>query len=92
MVPHDGDGRARVPGRAVAEPAFNSFFADRSTSPAQTAAARTILLAWTDPGALVVSKHQVNITGLTGIVPAQGEGLVLRREGDGLMVVGRVRP
>jgi hypothetical protein len=80
------------PGRVVAEPAFNSFFADRSTAPAQTAAARAILLRWNGTGALVVSTHQVNITALTGIVPAQGEGVVLQREGDALVMVGRIRP
>jgi hypothetical protein len=81
-----------LPGRVVAEPAFNSFFADRSNGPAQTAAARTILLAWNGPGALVVSTHQVNITALTGIVPASGEGVLMRREGEALLVVGRNRP
>ncbi|MGG5809168.1 histidine phosphatase family protein [Falsiroseomonas sp. CW058] len=80
------------PGRAVDEPAFNSFFADRSAGPAQTVAARAILMAWNGPGALVVSTHQVNITALTGIVPASGEGVVLRREGKALIVVGRIRP
>jgi phosphohistidine phosphatase SixA len=80
------------PGRVVAERAFNSFFADRSTGPAQTAAARAILLSWNGPGALVVSTHQVNITALTGIVPASGDGVVLRRESGTLVVVGRIRP
>jgi hypothetical protein len=80
------------PGRAVAEPAFNSFFGDRSTGPTQTASARTILMAWNGPGALFVSTHQVNITALTGMVPLQGEGMVLRREGDALVVMGRIRP
>lgn len=80
------------PGRAMAEPAFNSFFADRSAGPARTAAARAILLGWNGPGPLVVSTHQVNITALTGIVPASGEGVVLRREGDALVLVGRIRP
>jgi hypothetical protein len=79
------------PGRVVAELAFNSFFAERSTKQAQTAAARAILLAWNGPGALVVSTHQVNITALTGIVPASGEGVVMRREGTALMVVGHIR-
>ncbi|HZH45469.1 MAG TPA: histidine phosphatase family protein [Roseococcus sp.] len=80
------------PGRGVVEPAFNSFFADRGAGPAQTAAARTILRGWNGPGALFVSTHQVNITALTGIVPASGEGVVLRRDGDALVVVGRIRP
>lgn len=80
------------PGRAEVEPAFNSFFSDRGRGPAQTEAARAILLAWTGPGALVVSTHQVNITALTGIFPASGEGIVLRVRDGTLQVVARIRP
>lgn len=80
------------PGRAAAEPIFNSFFGDRSTAAAQTDAARAVLLGWRGPGALVVSTHQVNITALTGIVPASGEGVVLEARDDTLTVIGRVRP
>jgi phosphohistidine phosphatase SixA len=75
-----------------AEPAFNSFFSDRSTEPAQTAAARNMLLAWRGPGALVVITHQVNITQLTEIFPQSGEGVVLRREGGKLVIKGRLLP
>ena len=73
-------------------PAFNSFFANRDTQPAQTAAARKQLLAWRGPGALVVITHQVNITALTGITPASGEGVVLRKQGTQLIVAGRLAP
>lgn len=79
-------------GRSRAEPAFNSFFADRTKGAEQTAAARRLLLGWGGPGALFVSTHQVNITALTRIVPASGEGVVLRREGSELIIVGRIRP
>jgi hypothetical protein len=34
----------------------------------------------------------VNITALTGIVPASGEGVVVRQDGDALVVVGRIQP
>ena len=78
------------PGLVRAEPAFNSFFEDRAAAAAQTAAARAILLRWAGPGALVVVTHQVNITPLSGIHPASGEGVVLRRQGDSLAVVGRI--
>lgn len=80
------------PGRVAAEPAFNSFFADREAGPARTAAARRVLLGWDGPGALFVSTHQVNIFGLTGILPTSGEGVVLRRDGERLVVVGRIQP
>jgi phosphohistidine phosphatase SixA len=80
------------PGMAKPEPTFNSFFDDRSTETAQTAAARAILAGWSGPGALVVTTHQVNITALTGIVPASGEGVVLSRRDGRLAVAGRIRP
>lgn len=80
------------PGRAEDATAFNSFFSDRGAGPAQTAAARAILARWAGPQALVVVTHQVNITALTGIVPASGEGIVLARDGDSWQVAGRIRP
>jgi phosphohistidine phosphatase SixA len=80
------------PGRARPEPAFDSFFAERGEGPARTAEARRILLGWSGPGALVVVTHQVNIAALTGVVPSSGEGVVLRRGGGDLVVVGRVKP
>ncbi len=80
------------PGQAVEEPAFNSFFDDRSKGPSQTAAARWVLDAWQGPGVLVVTTHQVNIAGLTGISPSSGEGIVLNRDGAGWRVAGRITP
>jgi phosphohistidine phosphatase SixA len=73
-----------------AEPAFNSFFGNPSDEPAQTAAARQLLLGWRGPGTLIVVTHQVNITALTGIVPQSGEGVVLQLEGTQLVTKGRV--
>jgi phosphohistidine phosphatase SixA len=75
-----------------AEPAFNSFFSDRSTATEQTAAARKLLLAWRGPNTLVVMTHQVNITQLTEIFLQPGEGVVLQREGGKLVVKGRIQP
>jgi len=80
------------PGRVEVEPAFNSFFGARQDEAARTAAARRLLQGWAGPGALFVATHQVNITALTGIFPASGEGVVLRRDGAGLALVGRIRP
>jgi phosphohistidine phosphatase SixA len=80
------------PGQATDAPAFNSFFSDRGRGDAQTAAARDSLAGWSGPGALVVVTHQVNITALTGIFPASGEGIVLERRVDGFVVAGRIRP
>ena len=41
---------------------------------------------------LVVTAHQVNITALTGVFPGSSEGVVLRPQGDGIEVVGRLPP
>jgi len=78
------------PGNWEEEPAFNSFFGNRSRGPAQTAQAQDILMSWEGPGALVVVTHQVNITALTNIFPSSGEGIILRREPEGPDVVGRL--
>jgi hypothetical protein len=74
------------------EPAFNSFFGDRAAEPERTVAARAILLGWEGPGVLAAVTHQVNITALTGIVPAPGEGIVLRRRDGLLNLAGRLPP
>jgi phosphohistidine phosphatase SixA len=80
------------PGLPTDAPAFNSFFNDRSHETLQTAAARKQLMAWRGPGALVVVTHQVNITALTGISPASGEGVVLQKRGRDLVVTARLAP
>jgi phosphohistidine phosphatase SixA len=80
------------PGLAKVEPAFNSFFDDRSKDAGQTTAGRAIIAAWRGPGALVVITHQVNITALTGVIPASGEGVVLKTKVEGFDVVGRIKP
>ena len=80
------------PGQARDEPAFNSFFGDAVRRETQTAAAKALLSRWRGPGVLVVTTHQVNITALTGVYPASGEGVVLRPKGDAVEVVGRLPP
>lgn len=80
------------PGRARDEPAFDSFFADRGEEPQRTAAARRVIDAWRGPGVLVVVTHQVNISAITGRVTRSGEGVVLRRQGRSMAVVGSVVP
>lgn len=80
------------PGLARDEAAFNSFFADSAREAARTRAARDVLSRWNGPGVLVVVTHQVNITALTNIVPASGEGIIVRFENGRLNVLGRVTP
>jgi len=72
-------------------PPLNSFFRRGERRNAQTQA----LQAWLGDQVLerpiVLVTHQVNITALTGIFPASGELVVLRRDSDGtLAVIGRL--
>jgi phosphohistidine phosphatase SixA len=77
-------------GAVRAEPALNSFFADRSTSEAQTAATHALLAALPADETAVLVSHQVNITALTGVYPRSGEVVILRSAEDGgIEVVGR---
>lgn len=72
-------------------PPIDSFFGDRTSEPAQTAAAKARIAGFDGDGVQVMVTHQVNITALTGIVPGQGEAVVVEPDGDGLAVVGRIR-
>ena len=80
------------PKRRLDQRAFNSFFGQADASAEQTRAAQALLASWRGPGVLVVVTHQVNITGLTGVVPASGEGVVVLPNAQGLQVLGRVTP
>jgi len=72
------------------EAALNSFFSDRSTEPAQTAALRRLLASLPAEETAVLVSHQVNITALTGIYPRSGEVVILRvTEDGGLETIGR---
>ena len=75
-------------GPVTEEPALNSFFQDRSTRDAQTAAARALVQNASGPMMMVT--HQVNITALTGVFPASGEIVVIRATPQGIEVLGQI--
>jgi phosphohistidine phosphatase SixA len=78
-------------GRATHFPPLDSFFDDRGGEARQSAAVRERVRAWRGPGTLALVTHQVNITALTGEVPAMGEAIVLAPGGaSGFGVVGRI--
>ncbi len=82
-------------GRAERWPPLDSFFDDRRTEPAQTAAVRARIAAWRGPGTLVLVTHMVNIAAITGASAAMGEALVLApapasRQVAGFELVGRL--
>lgn len=76
----------------AAWPALNSFFDDRSAEAGRTRELRAALAAVPGTANVVWVTHQVNITALTGVVPAPGEIVVVRKAADGVTVAGRWTP
>lgn len=75
-------------GPVTEEPALNSFFRDRSTRDAQTAATRDIIE--TSDERLFLVTHFVNIAALTGEGVSSGEVLVIRPGATGVEVLGSI--
>ena len=73
-------------------PALNSFFRRSERREPQTQALRDWLAGQDLEHPLVLVTHQVNITALTGVYPASGQLVVLRRSDNGdISVVGSIR-
>lgn len=74
-------------------PYLNSFFAGRGDEAAATRGLRLAVLQKLESRrATLLVTHQVNITALTGIVPAEGEAVFVRATAaGGIDVVGRAR-
>ncbi len=64
---------------------------DRSREPQHTRAVRALIAEPLAGGNLILVTHQVNVTALTGIVPATGEMIVLSPDSrGGFTIVGRL--
>jgi phosphohistidine phosphatase SixA len=81
-------------GTVTPEPVLDSFFGQPEQRAKRTEGLSAIVRKWsTEAGNLVLVTHQVNITALTQIVPAEGEMIVLAARPDGRIgVVGRLSP
>lgn len=78
-------------GPVTEAPMLNSFFRDRSTADAQTAATAAALAALPPGETAMLITHQVNITALTGVFPRSGEMVLLSvAEDGGVTVLERV--
>jgi broad specificity phosphatase PhoE len=71
-------------------PALNSFFDNSATQGKQTEAVKARIGNMPENETWLLVTHQVNITALTGVAPAMGEGVVLRRAKRGFTVLGRL--
>lgn len=73
-------------------PVLNSFFQSPERGNRQNQALQVWLANQDLDGPLVLVTHQVNITALTGIYPASGELVVIRRSKDGkISTLGSIR-
>ena len=85
------DTATLIAGQTEDWPALNSFFDDRSTEAKQSAEVRRRIAGIKRGETLLLVTHQVNITAITGIVPAMGEAVVVRAgKGGAVEVVGRL--
>jgi phosphohistidine phosphatase SixA len=74
-------------GPVTPEPALDSFFEERAEGPARTAALRARLMALDPAVSVLMVTHQVNVTALTGVVPASGEIVLIALGEDGAAAV-----
>ena len=70
---------------------LDSFFENRRAASDQTAALRAFLDAGKQGPPRILVTHQVNITALVGVFPAEAELIVLLPEPDGYQVAARIR-
>ncbi len=84
--------RALALGPVEELPVLNSFFSRADKRDEQDRALRRWLAARADSGVTVLVTHQVNITALSGVYPASGEIVVIRRTADGkIEALGSIR-
>ena len=78
-------------GPIEAEPTFGNVVVLSDQRESLISGARAVIDKWTGSGILVVVTHGANIQALTGISPASGEIVVVRkRSGGGSEAVGRL--
>jgi phosphohistidine phosphatase SixA len=77
-------------GPVAAEPTFGNVVVLSDQRQSLTAGARAVIDQWTGSGILLVVTHGANIAALTGISPASGEIVVVRKGSDGGESVGRL--
>ena len=77
-------------GAVAAEPTFGNVVVLSDQRQSLTAGARAVIDQWTGSGILLVVTHGANIAALTGISPASGEIVVVRKGSGGSESVGRL--
>lgn len=70
--------------------ALDRLSTDATEADRQTAATLELIRTYADSGNLVLVTHGENIKALTGVDAREGEAIIVRAEGDGLRVIGRI--
>ncbi|HET9537861.1 MAG TPA: histidine phosphatase family protein, partial [Mesorhizobium sp.] len=76
----------------IAEPveALDPLSGDEAAKEKQKEEIRKLVREFDGSGNLVLVTHQENIREVAGISPREGEAVVVRPEGDQLIVIGRI--
>lgn len=79
-------------GEGIAEPveALDPLSGDEAAKEKQKEEIRKLVREFDGSGNLVLVTHQENIREVAGISPREGEAVVVRPEGDQLIVIGRI--
>jgi phosphohistidine phosphatase SixA len=81
-----------ISGNASDFPPLNSFFDNRGDESIQSAAVKRTAKSIPTRESWLMVTHQVNITALTGVSPAMGEGVVVRASGGAWVPLGVLAP
>lgn len=77
-------------GPVEAEATFGNVVVLRDQRDALTAGGRALIAKWNGPSNLLVVTHGANILALTGVSPASGETVIVKRGGGRAEPVGRL--
>jgi len=77
-------------GPVSSEPTFSNVVVLTDQRQSLTSGARTVIEQWTGSGNLLAVTHGANIAALTGIQPASGEIVVVKKGSGGIEAVGRL--
>jgi phosphohistidine phosphatase SixA len=78
-------------GEVTPHPGLDSFFRDAEQEERRTAEAKELIRRLRGGASAVLVTPQVNIPALPGVFPREGEIVVVRADGDRIVVIGRIR-
>ena len=77
-------------GPVTSEPTFSNVVVLTDQRQSLTSGARAVIEQWSGSGTLLAVTHGANIAAITGIAPASGEIVVVKKGSGGIETVGRL--